>query len=255
MSQKTYVIRSYSFGYNDETFYVSGSAIHSGYDNEATAQSAYAKLERDNINNFLLHERDSFFNADDNFLEKVDAFIFEKTGEHIVENGETTTAYLPVNQLNDEDLIKFIKLADLQTYKLIAFDGEPTFYALWICKEETYLMDYDEEYESVESVVSFESKDALIKELENVAEYNEWNQFNGTLEELSSNPLLLQKLIDSDKSLKYNENKKQLKVGRKKSSTYAALNELLKSPLFEIRSFSLPEILKLQEEFGGYMEY
>ncbi len=76
MSQKTYVIRSYSFGYNDETFYVAGSRVHSSYQDEAKARQAYATLERNSINQFRLDERESFFGASKNFIAQADAFNF-----------------------------------------------------------------------------------------------------------------------------------------------------------------------------------
>jgi hypothetical protein len=244
MMQKNYVIRSYSFGYNDETFYISGSLIHSGYSDEAAARGAYAALERASLNQFPLAERDSFFDASTTFLNKVDDFVFDKTGQHLVEDGVLIAETIPVDQLSDEDVITLVQLAHLQAYKLVAFDDEPIFYALWLNGEQAYLMDYDED---AATIVLLESQDALLARLADCGADNDWSPLTGRLEDLSAQPLLLQQLIHSDANLTYDANKLKLRVRRHQAQTYAALNALLRQPWFEVRSFHLADAIQLQK--------
>ena len=68
MSDKTYVIRGYHFGYNDETFYVAGSSIHKIYHDKAEAEANYKSLEVAAARQFSLHEMSSFFDGDEDFI-------------------------------------------------------------------------------------------------------------------------------------------------------------------------------------------
>ena len=174
MSNKTYVIRSYQFGYNDECYYVCGSRINSIYKDKLEAEKNYKALQVGHIKNANLSEESSIFDAEAGFITKLDAFIFEKTGTHIAENSDYLDygVELPAN-MSDDEILEFGKLAHISAYRLVEFDDKPIFYALWDTKEKEYKHDYDECYEGLSYA---ESQEGALKELEDWIYDKDWEK-------------------------------------------------------------------------------
>ena len=234
MSQPTYVIRGYHFGYNDECFYVCGSYINSIYHDRAEAVSKYQELEIKYLRNANLAELGEFFDGGKDYLKKIDDFVFAKTDTHILKDGFVEYGASLPSQMSDREVMEFAELGDIHAYQLVEFEDKPIFYALWVCAEQQFQMRYDEYYTSL---VYAPSREAAMENLEDLMDNKRWKtqSIKGILEELSATPVLLQQLIETTSSFSYDESLPGIKLKRAKAKDLAALNELFKKPLFEIR--------------------
>ena len=247
MTESTYVIQNYHFGYNDECFYRCGSKIGEVFDNKEDAEKAFNELQIDYVRTANLAEVESLFNGGTKHVEQVAAFVKEKTGTDILdEEGFVQYAVRLPKSMSDEEVLQFASLAKMAAYKLIAFDDEPSFYAIWNVGNEGYAMDYDEYFTGL---VYSETREDLYPYLTDLMSDEGWYKLklNGTYDEISDQPMLLEQLVSSTKGVEYNEAKKVLKFNRPKVADLVAVNELLKSKLFELRSLSLKEIQDIEE--------
>ena len=78
MSESTYVIRGYRFGYDDECFYVCGGYINSIYHDQKQAETKYQELEVKYLRNANLSELEQFFDAESDYLQKIDGLKYIK---------------------------------------------------------------------------------------------------------------------------------------------------------------------------------
>lgn len=244
----TYVIRAKYFGYNDETFYVTGNRIANIFTDQIQAEQTYRQLEIEGAREFALHEEDTFFNASLEELKKYDEFVFSRCGEHLLDEDEELIAdTLPI-ALSDDDTFEFIQLAQMQKYQLVRFDEKPKFYAIWLPEQEQWLQQYDECFEGL---IYEESAEKLKSSLELIFnEYSDGIQRQGELSALSEQPLLLKSTIDAQAGLSYNEAKKCLKITDWDEEALYAVNALLKQPIFEIRTLEIEEILALEKQMA-----
>ncbi len=239
-----FVLRSYCFGYNDENFYVAGWQVGKIFDNREEAEATYRKLQVQYLNNLDLSEHEYVFDGEKEYLEKIDQWLFEKTGKHVFDGDYVDRDSNVHTELSEDDLFEFGEFAGMHAYKLIEFDDEPVFYTLYDPRDDDYVRFFDEDFEGP---VYANSQDELNELIAQQAYEMDWEAF-GSLESLSDNPVLLQQLIDSSKGLNYNENKKRLSVRDPRKSSAAGLNELLKEPIYEIREMNAEEIRKLENE-------
>ena len=256
MSNKVYVIRSHQFGYNDECYYVCGSRIDTVYTDKKQAETAYKSLQVKYIRNTQLSDEGSIFDAEAGLIEKLNDFVFEKTGVYLCDKNSDYLEYdasLPT-VLSDDEVFEFGKLADISGYQLVAFNEKAIFYALWDTEEQDFLHDYDEGYEGL-SYAHTEAK-ALVG-LEDWIYNKDWDsklKLKGSLEKLSGSPILLQQLIESNKRMSYQVEKSRLVVKKTKVKDLVALNALLSQPLFEVRELTPEAIIELEKNLG-YEEY
>ena len=254
MSDQTYVIRGYHFGYNDECFYVCGSSINTIYHNKEEAELKYKALEVEYARNTYIGDEGSIFDADSRLIQKIDDYVFEKTGIKIAKDGYIESGTQLPSKMSDEEVFEFTKLADIHAYKLVAFEGKPVFYALWDIEEEKYQYDYDEYYTGL---VYAESREGAIANLQSLMEDKKWAtmQIAGTLEELSPNPILLEQLIKTSKCFTYDQSQPSVRVKKAKAKDIAALNELLNQPLFELRELDPQTIIEIEKNVRKEYEY
>lgn len=246
----TYVIRANYFGYNDETFYVAGNRIANVFADQAQAEQTYRQLEIQDARDFALYEIESFFDASQEELQKFDDFVFSRCGQHLLENGELIEDTLP-DELSDEDTFEFIQLAQMQKYQLIRFEDQPKFYAIWLPQQEKWIKQYDECFEGL---IYSESPEQLKSSLELIFnEYGSGIDLQGTLADLSEQPILLQSTIAAQAGLSYDAAQNLLKIKIWNEEALYAVNSLLKQPIFEIRSLNVEEILQLEK--GMMSEY
>lgn len=249
MTGKSYVIRGYHFGYNDEYLYVCGSAIRSVHQDKSVAEKIYRSLTIECVRSAELSEESSVFDASEEFINKLDAFVFDKTGVHIASYGCIEPGVQLPAKLSDDDVLAFAKLAEMSSYQLVEFDSEPVFNAIWNCKEQSYQMDYDECYEGM---VYSSSQQETMGDLARLMEYNDWGdvKIKGNINDISDQPTILRALIDSNKCFSFKEGKQHLKLSKTKPEQFAALNELLKKPFFEIRKLTAQQIMEMEEGMG-----
>ena len=256
MSESTYVIRGYHFGYNDECFYVCGGYINSIYHDKKQAENKYQELEVKYLRNANLSELAQFFDADSDYLKKMDDYVFAKTGSHLVKNGYVEYGVSLPSQMSDSEVLEFAQLGNIHAYQLVAFEDSPIFYAIWDCEEQQFQMEYDEYFTSL---VYAPSREAAMNNLEALMEDKRWKsrEIKGTLEGLSSNPMLLKQLIQTNSCLSYDASLPAVKLKKAKANDLAALNELLKNPFFEVRELEPQSIMELEKEFSEnyYEEY
>lgn len=249
----TYVIRAKYFGYNDEVFYAAGNRITNIFDNKQQAEVAYKQLEVNSARDFALHEIDSLFDVDEAHLKELDNFVFSRCGEHIYEDGDLSDDVLP-EKLNDDDTFEFIQLAEMQKYQLVQFDHEVEFYGLWSTKKQQWVEEHDECFASL---VYSENLEKLKNKVNHIfADYDYSSiPLEGSLEDLSEQPVLLKALIVAESGLDYDENKKILTIGYRQKEALYAVNPLLKQPLFEIKQIALEEIQRIEKDLTEQYGY
>jgi hypothetical protein len=197
MSSKIWVIRNNRFGYDDE-YYCAAYAptnIQAIYHDEQQAKEAYKafemaafrsmEIELGGINIFCTGGHRTL-------LTKLDDFVFEKTGEHFIEDGRLKNAEV-VYQLDDDNLLLFIQLAEINQYVLVDFESEAKFFVLWLNELQQYYI--DENYNGEKCVYYSQSQDLSYWSLEGL--YNNSLSVKGTFSELSDQPLLLKSVIES----------------------------------------------------------
>lgn len=247
-----YVLRAYCFGYNDENFYICGTRISDVFDNRDDADAAYRKAQLAYLRDIDLGEHEKFFNGDDAYIRKMAAFIQDKTGNNILEDeGYVSLGSDAHTEMSDDDLFEFGELGELHAFKLIAFDDEPVFYALWNSVAEKYCMTFDEGYEGP---VYGASLDEALKLLDDHDIQLDWEGFEmqGTLEDLSDNPNVLRQFIDSVDEFEYDEEGNVLRFEYADTRDVVALNALLREPIFQVRELTVDEIRQIEKESGSY---
>lgn len=257
MSNKTWVIRGHVFGYNDETYYVSGSAINSVYQDKVAAEAAYKQLEVAAARQFPLHETEAFFNGDESFFKALDNFVFERCGERILDGSGWPKCEELTDKLSDDDTFDFISQAGMNAYQLVEFDGAASFFAVWLPHKQNYYVQHDE---FVASLVYGPSRDALQSQLEYLMyEFdNETLVIYGELAEISPQPVLLEQVLKVHKAAKYNAVKKELVIkgaGDAEVAALLAVNELLTAPVLEFKTLDLQEVMKIEKELQAEYGY
>ena len=249
----TYVIRAKYFGYNDEVFYIAGNRIANIFDNKQQAEATYKQLEIDSARDFALYEVESLFEADEEQLRLLDEFVFSRCGEHILDDDELSMDVLPAS-LNDEDTFEFVQLAEMQKFQLIQFDQEVKFYGLWSMKKQQWFEEHDEGFAGL---VYSENPELLRNSVGEIfAEYDySAIHLNGTVLELSEQPILLEALIATESGLSYDDNKKILTIDAWQDEALYAVNPLLKQPLFEVKEIGLDEIQDIEKQLAKQYSY
>ena len=195
-----------------------------------------------------LGETDPFFDGSEAFYKKVDKFLQDKCGKTLSIMDDPRDRFIP-KELNDEDFMAFLDLCDLHAYKLTQFESDAAFLAIWLPEDDDYLKEFDE----CTAALVYE---ATVEDLKNEAgpllecQWDGKIKIKGSLEEISHSPSLLQSLLGSEKSLKYDEAKKILSINPEKTKALFAVNEVLKKPLFEVRKLTLDEVKALEENLG-----
>jgi hypothetical protein len=252
-----HVIRQYQFGYNDECYYISGSNILKVYDNEDDANGAFRKLEIAHIRSAELHEQSSLWDLSGDELKPLNDFVESKIGKKLFAGDHPDYDDSVPKSLSDDDVLTLGKMAGIRGYKLVSFENEPVFYAVWILAgdEEGWYKLYDEDSTSL---VYSESRDEIIKNVGELA-YDYWyeKKIKGSLEELSDSPSLLSSFLEKTKRIKFVEKEKKsfIKIKSEEGADICSLNELLKKPLFEIRELSIDQVVEIEKELAEEFEY
>lgn len=247
-NNKKYVIRGYQFGYNDECFYVEGNRIKSTFTNKKSAEKRYKSLEVKAAREFNLNEIEGLFDGDDKTRKACNTFVMETCGINIVDDkGYIEWGVKIPAEMSDDDVLKFVDIADMHSYQLLAFDVNEKFYALWMPNKKSY---YLAPSEDMEHFVYEESTAEIMKIVSDIAEDTKWYpiKIKGSLEKISHSPLLLKKLIAQEKKIQYLEKKQILKLSGISKKSYIALNALLLKPLFEIKQLSLEDVMVIEKK-------
>ena len=242
-----YVIRSFEFAYNDEYYLTNEGnlgSIDSTYDNLDEAEAALKKLNaqalRAGIDSDLCNYQ-PFCEDPDDLIEQLNQFCIERCGQSFDLND------FPA-ELSDDDVCEIAKIAGLEAYRLLTVDTAQTYYAFWMnvphpfTQELHYLCDYGGTVFYSNNLESMLRKSDVKHALQDLFP----ESFNGSLEELSDSPQLLQSLIDQNpygftyQSSKLTTNNRYVGVEK-----LMALNALLKNPVCEIRELTFEQASKL----------
>lgn len=243
-----FIIRGFHWGYNDEVYYPCGNYIKSTFENEIDAIKEITSLERSYWMEMDLGETSQFFDTDQKLIDQVNEFVSKKCGKPLFTDDDRRDTFIPSN-LSDEDFFEFLKISGLSAFKLTKFETDQKFYAIWFPDDEDYLK---ERYEYSETLVYSESIDLLKKEVKSEFEYH-WDgaiRLEGELSELSDSPAILKGLIDNNSSFKYKKDKRCLVIKSDNVDDLFSVNELLKSPLFEIKELTVDEIKEIESKMG-----
>ena len=240
-----FIIRSKNFGYNDETYYVAGYRIARIFNDQAEAEQAYNQLELKYARQFPLFEYDALFDASEEEIKKYDDFVFERCGKHILKDGQISWDVLP-QELNPQDTLEFIKMTDSQSFQLLSFENEATFYGIWLIGEQNWLTEQDIGGENLIYESDFEKLKTHISYIFDILGADQLTQ-TGTLEELSDTPNVLRELINSCENLIYQDN--VLSVMNWDGEALFAVNALLKAPIFEIKTLTAEQIKTTEDNF------
>lgn len=252
MSNIKYVIRQQSFAYNDEYYDTRDPMkgnITAVYDDKSTAEEAYKQLIVDALYENELGQFGIVENHGYEQHEKIEAFILEKTGQAYDQQ-------LPTLEL--DDAFEFAKLTKILHYQLIEIDNSLPNYVIFFPNHNSYfsVSAYGQEDEVLlignDPHFLFDQQSypdnyyCINEHLESF--FSSLNlQLEGSLEELSDTPVLLEHFIKEKSWLKY-ENQ-ILKVDyyedQESFDRIKSLNALLKDPIFEIRQVTLEELAKI----------
>lgn len=242
-----YVIRRFEFAYNDEYYLANEGnlgSVDSIYDNLDEAEAALKKLNaealRAGIDSDLCNYQ-PFCEDPDDLIEQLNQFCIERCGQSFDLND------FPA-ELSDDDVCEIAKIAGLEAYRLLTVDTAQTYYAFWMnvphpfTQELHYLCDYGGTVFYSNNLESMLRKSDVKQALQDLFP----ESFNGSLEELSDSPQLLQSLIDQNpygftyQSSKLTTNNRYVGVEK-----LMALNALLKNPVCEIRELTFEQASKL----------
>lgn len=257
MSTKKYVIRGVVFGYNDECFYVEGNRIKSTFTDQKEAEATYRTLELSAARAFDISEAENIFEAESTLLQQLNQLVVDACGTSILEGDYVERGTQLPEEMDDDSVLKFVEMAGMHSYQLLAFDEDKKFYALWLPEEKAYATMPSED---IESLIYAETKKELLPEVEELIDYNDWNPtiIKGKLSDISHSPLLLEQIIKRENKLTYNEKTQELKISGKKASTYMITNQFLAKPMFEVRELSIDEIGEIEaaiyKDFCGEFE-
>jgi hypothetical protein len=270
-----WIIRGYHFGYNDECFSKCGKYTVNKFSSQEKAEQVYKRLEIKDARQFPLKEMEFAMYGGGESLEVLDAFVYEKCGQHILdEDGELIDDVLP-HQLSDNDTFEFIKKVKAYAYQLVEFSDEEANKDYWIAYlpyENTYLtrdyvngveilsdekpLVYGETIQDLQGEFSLDCQDFGVDSqyfgqdivVNGKRVYNRVNfvKVIGVLADITDNPLLLQKIIEQYPD-DFKLTNTELWIGTEISTAFWAANELLKQPLVEFKRFTAKE---LEDEFN-----
>lgn len=234
--EKIYVIAYVGFWYSDEWYEPShwGHSMCQLYDNHALALQAWKKLELDFHHtqgyDILSYEGCSYDLASLNLEHLYDEFY----------------------QLSDDDVFDLTLKLNRNIYQLVEYPKDLKCYAIWLPAKNTYLIeDETTQYDPSSNIVL---KWTCVDEIEDCINTASRQPLflHGTTEELSESPLLLERLIENDRNLEYNEKSQCLAIIPHQASANS-LNALLKKPFFEIQRLTIEEILAIEKQLNHPM--
>lgn len=261
MSNTKYALRANHFGYNDEFYYIDDGSkngrAYGTYDSREEAMAAWKKMEYQTVKNqplgsVLQGRIEGFSSLPEEELQALDTFVFERCGEHIVnddyldEECETTIA-----KMNVEDVFEFLTQAELCSYTLVEYQPHEKFYVWWFPQEEVYIFSEDDSGEtslcqasSVEELYS--NYDYYLESYLDEQGEGEYYTFTGALEELSESPEILRTLIATNPKIEYDEEQQVLSL--KDSDVFKLVYPLLINPPVEVREVTLEQIIEIEKK-------
>jgi len=246
-----YVIRGTHWGYNDETYYPSGSYIHSVFNDKKSAIKKLDALEIAYWREIDFGEIDEFFDGDQDLVDEVNEFTLKECNIKTFEDpDDIRDSYIP-EELSDKDVLTLLKIIDLQSYKLVVFDEKQKFHVLFFLGKQQYLTIPDESSSSLIYSTTALKLTQEVKKHDEIIRYYYLNdraiKIKGALEKLSDNPTALAEIVNKTRGLFYSKGSSYLEI-QPKIKLLFLVNDLLKNPFFEIQALSLKKIKKIEKK-------
>ncbi len=245
-----YIIRQVAYQYNDEYLYVHCSGgVYAEYDNEEEANKALEALKIRTLRETNLGDTEylspcACYDRHKEAAKQVKEYLTQKGFPNFVEENQGRyytdyeNGYLP-SSLSDEEILHIGDVLGLRFYELAKLEDDENFYALWDFRNQ-------EHKNYIDAYYFFNSEEEAIKHLGEELPYQFNNKkFEGTLEELSETPIVLNTLIESTEELSYEGNILNVK-GQLSAENSIALHELLKEKFYEVKPFNLSEAREIE---------
>ncbi|MEG2358613.1 hypothetical protein [Acinetobacter sp.] len=249
MENKACIIRQQHFAYNDE-FYLRDEAflpqIHAVYTDRESAHLACKQLNlevlpREILGNYFAPE---YQQADIELLQQLNQFCLEHCGQSLFDERGRHEDYIPA-ALSPDDYFEFAQRANMLRYIVIEVSSDCLFYLLWMNEEQAYfdgLQGYliesrhpdFSEYDWSELIYAFELllEDKLRLHAPEMLT-NQSKLWEALLSSISAFELDTQRRITA------------IDIEQLTFTQLSAINSLLKTPIFEIRTLSLQQLQEI----------
>jgi len=271
MTQKTYIIRKSAYGYTDEHYFeMSLGSITDTFTDEAAAYQRLTELEIPLFRSYDMSELEqtSPYTSNEKYQdmrEELDAYLKAEFGKSFLMRHEPK-GYLMAERnsylgqdYTDEHIMKIREITGIRFHEMSVFENDVTFYAIWLpYSNKFYQIDRQDMIYTIQHLKDdVELYNAKLQEFRDaVFFYNSYDEaladatypdayrlytnipLQGTLEELSEQPIMLKSFIETTIGVDYDNDKQAIAINYGiNPQDYAGLNALLKQPLFEIREF------------------
>jgi len=254
---KKYALRIKSFQYDDEyhNLYDGDSRLIGIFNDLDEATKVWHELEHKTIKNRPLHNIQDFFERPLAQLEAFDLYVYERCGEHIIDDEWVNEdCEQVVAKMNSKDVFDFVHMADIHSYTLVEYDESLPIFVRWLPHLQAYHAANGEN--GGRALFSAHTPQALIEQFAQDTD-NECSKdkvsstwiFNGPLDEISHSPVLLMSaLSDENLDAMYDQETQVLTINTWDADTAKAIYPLLKKPLFEVHEISVEKFEALQKE-------
>ena len=251
MKRRTYVIRKVAYHYSDEYLYVHTlGGIHRVYHDHTEALRELQALESEAFRSTDFGNIEQFspcgsWTSHHHQRVALDRYLREHFGSSFLQQDDgrpqlavEPDSYLPEG-ITDEQIMQIRELTGVRFHELGVFEDEVVFYGIWLSRENRfYSVDVGEFGESVYFFNTYDEANEGVKKL---LAYALWGRvIEGTLEELTDQPSMLQSLTERSQALEYDRQRGVLRLSSfGNGEELLMLNALLRQPLFEIRAIPL----------------
>ena len=261
MSNIKYVIRTQDFSRGFDEYLmdsVTAGKIHSIYEDRDAAIEAWKKLVVDAVRENDLYHYDIQDKTSEDVLKKADLYLQEQLGISLFEEYGRLIDFIPHN-LNDDATFELAKKLNFLHYQLYEFAKDTDYYVVWLYDDELYLRfghpdDPDNFHNDPDYYTDYVGKliygthENFIAEnkifMERLIERIKFNSRHNSFDPFSENSELFEQILNSDQTTW--EVNRLGRLSLKRSPTYQeiiTINNLLKSPFFEIRKINLDTLI------------
>ena len=253
MNKNSWAVNVYTFGYDGEAHYVNGKELQKTFTSSAEAKTYFKKLQLSYLREIDLSDQSIVWNADQSYIEKIDGFVFEATGEHVFPTGDTDGDNFLPDTMSDEDVLEFAEISGINVGEIVEFEGAPLFYVPWNRMTDKPFIDFDEDFPLL--IFDKSQKKMLKRANEATMESDDIPRndvgdilLRGSIQQLGTNAEELQSLVETSKDLDFDTSSELLSVkSRISAKKFMALNDLLRNPIYEVKEMNEEELEELRD--------
>lgn len=243
---KIYLLKQRSFMFNDENYHCVldgeyGAILYKSHDLDRLTEQ-WKSLE------FQFAHQSSWLQI----INNENGLDTSSTFQKIIQNHKTDV-YQVLSKLNREDLFNILIELDANIFSCIEYIDQTKFYVLWNAAENDYDIS-DANVPELEPPQIFLSKAETLEKLVNnyTIAKNIPEKLVGSLHELSDSPVLLKATIEQYPCFHFNNS--MLQITEPETDALLAINELLKTPLFQYKQLTFDEIIQIEQALNENLE-